>query len=635
MVKITFPDGSTEEHKDGITPAEIAKMLGKRLFKDALAAKVNGEIVDLSHKIEKDSKIEILTFDHKEGKDVYWHSSSHILAAAVKILFPNAKFAIGPSIEEGFYYDFNNVKFSEEDLVKIEEEMKKIIKKDLPFERKVMTKKEAKVFFGKENYKLELINELEEDKVTVYQLGDFFDFCKGPHVPSSGKIGLVKLLRLAGAYWRGDSKNPMLQRIYGISFQTEKQLEAFIELRKKAEEFDHRNLGQRLDLYSFQEEAPGMIFLHPKGMIIWNELLKFWREEHKKRGYQEIKTPVILSKKLWEISGHWDHYKDNMYFTKIDEADYGIKPMNCGGAVLIYKNTKRSYRELPLRLAEIGLVHRHELSGVLSGLFRVRSFYQDDAHIFCTKEQVEKEIREVFDFVDYFYKTFGLEYIVKLATKPEDYMGSDELWMTAIGNLDNVLKIKVETYNLDEVEVDEAGGVFYGPKIDFHVKDSLGRTWQLATIQLDFQIPERFDLTYVGEDNKPHRVTMIHRVIYGALERFLGIIIEHYGGNFPLWLSPIQVRILPVTDRNFEYAEDIKEELLKNDIRVEIDYSSATVEYKVRNAELQKIPYSLTVGDKEIKNKTIAVRGRDGKVKYNVKLDDFLRQILDEIKEKK
>jgi len=635
MVKVTFPDGSTEEHKDGITPAEIAKMIGKRLFKDALAAKVNGEVVDLNHKIEKDSKIEILTFDYKEGKDIYWHSSSHILAAAVKNLFPNVKFGIGPSIEDGFYYDFDNVKFSEEDLVKIEEEMRKIIKKELPFDRKVITKEEAKKFFDKENYKLELIEELEGDKVTIYQLGDFFDLCKGPHVPSSGKIGAIKLLRLAGAYWRGDSKNPMLQRIYGISFQTEKQLNAFLELRKKAEESDHRNLGQRLDLYSFQEEGPGMVFLHPKGTIIWNELLKFWREEHKKRGYKEVKTPVILSKKLWEISGHWDHYKDNMYFTKIDEADYGIKPMNCAGAVLIYKNTKRSYRELPLRLAEIGLVHRHELSGVLSGLFRVRSFYQDDAHIFCTEEQVKKEIKEVFDFVDYFYKTFGFKYQVKLAEQPEDFMGSDKLWQTAIGNLKKVEKIIVKEYDLGKFEVDKDGGVFYGPKIDFHVKDSLGRTWQLATIQLDFQIPERFNLTYVGEDNKPHPVTMIHRVIYGSLERFFGILVEHYGGAFPVWLSPIQVRILPVTDRNFKYAEEVEKELLNNDIRVEIDSSSSTVEYKVRNAELQKIPYILTIGDKEVKNKTVAVRGRDGKVKFDVKLDDFLKQILDEIKEKR
>jgi len=605
-------------------------MLGARLFKDALAAKINDEIVDLNYKIEKDCKIEILTFDHKEGKQVYWHSTSHILAAVVKKLFPKAKFGIGPSIEEGFYYDFDNVSFTDKDLEKMEGEMKKIIKKDIPFERKIISKKEAEKVFVKEQYKLELIKELEDNKISIYKLGDFVDFCKGPHVPSSGKIGAVKLLKLAGAYWRGDSKNPMLQRIYGISFQTEKQLKAFIELRKKAEESDHRNLGQRLDLYSFHEEAPGMVFLHPKGMIIWNELLKFWREEHEKGGYQEIRTPVILSKKLWEISGHWDHYKDNMYFTKIDEVDYAIKPMNCVGAVLIYKNTKRSYRELPLRLAELGLVHRHELSGVLSGLFRVRSFYQDDAHIFCTEEQVDEEIKKLFDFVDYFYKTFGFEYQVKLAKKPEDYMGSDKLWNIAIGNLQEVVKIKVKTYDLDE-----AGGVFYGPKIDFYIKDALGRTWQLATIQLDFQIPERFDLTYVGKDNKSHRVVMIHRTIYGSLERFFGILVEHYGGAFPVWLSPVQVILLPVADRNVKFAnEKVKQKLEEGGIRIEIDESSNTLEHKVRDAQLQKIPFIITIGDKEEKNETLAIRTRDGKVKYDVKIDDFLKQILDEIKKK-
>jgi len=630
MVNITFPDGSTEKLKDGITPAEIAKMLGARLFKDALVAKINGEVVDLDYKIEKDCKIEILTFDSKEGKEAYWHSSSHILAAAVKKLYPNVHFGIGPSIDQGFYYDFDNLNITDEDLKEIENEIKKIIEGDIKFERKEISKKEAKKLFSNEKFKLELIDELEGDKVSVYKLGNFADLCKGPHIPSSGKIGVIELLKIAGAYWRGDSNNSMLQRIYGISFRTQRELDAFLDLRRKAEERDHRKIGQQLDLYSFHEEAPGMVFLHPKGMIIWNELLKFWRQEHKKRGYKEVKTPVILSKVLWEQSGHWDHYKENMYFTKIDKTDYGIKPMNCSGGVLIYKNTIRSYKELPLRLAEIGLVHRHELSGVLSGLFRVRSFHQDDAHIFCTQNQIKDEIINVIEFVDYFYKMFGLDYIVKLSTKPKDYMGSDEVWEFATNSLIDALKAK----NID-YEIDEGGGVFYGPKIDFHIKDALGRTWQCATIQLDFQMPERFDLTYVGEDNKPHRVTMIHRVIYGALERFLGILVEHYGGAFPVWLSPIQIIVIPVADRNLKFAEDIKKKLEERSIRVEVDYSSNTVEYKVRNAELQKIPYILTVGDKEEKNKTIAVRTRDGKVNFDVKVEDFIKQILDEIENKK
>ena len=630
MVKITFPDGSVEEHKDSIAPAEIAKMLGARLSKDALAAKVNDKVVDLSYPIKEDCKIEILTFDSKEGKEVYWHSSSHIMAAAVKRLYPDVHFGIGPSIEEGFYYDFDNLKINENDLVKIEDEIKKIIKEDSPFERREISKEEARKLFSKEKFKLELIDGLEDDTVSTYRLGDFVDLCRGPHVPSSGKIGVVKLIKLAGAYWRGDSNNPMLQRIYGISFRTQKELDSFVDLRRKAEERDHRKIGTELDLYSFHEEAPGMVFMHPKGMIIWNELLNFWRKEHQKRGYKEVKTPIILSKKLWEISGHWDHYKDNMYFTKIDKADFGIKPMNCAGGVLIYKNTIRSYKELPLRLAEVGLVHRHELSGVLSGLFRVRSFHQDDAHIFCTREQIKDEVVNLIDFIDYFYKTFGLDYIVKLSTKPEDYMGSDDIWEIATKSLIDALKTRNIKY-----EIDEGGGVFYGPKIDFHIKDALGRIWQCATIQLDFQMPERFDLNYVGEDNKPHRVTMLHRVIYGALERFLGIIVEHYGGAFPVWLSPVQVRIVPVSDKNLKFAEEVKKELEKNDIRVEIDYTSTTVEYKVRNAQLQKIPYVLTVGEKEEKNKTLAVRTRDGKVKFGVNAEDFVKQILEEIANKK
>jgi threonyl-tRNA synthetase len=630
MVKITFPDGSVEEHKSGITPAEIAKILGARLLKDALAAKLNGEIVDLSYPIKKDSKIEILTFDNKDGKEVYWHSTSHIMAAAVKKLYPNVHFGIGPSIDEGFYYDFDNLKINEEDLVKIEDEMKKIIAKDLPFERKEISKKEAKKLFSKEKFKLELIDDLEGDTVSTYKLGDFTDLCKGPHIPSSGKIGTVKLVKLAGAYWRGDSNNPMLQRIYGISFRTQKELDSFIDLRKKAEERDHRKIGQQLDLYSFHEEAPGMMFLHPKGMIIWNELMKFWKEEHNKAGYVEVKTPIILNKHLWEKSGHWDHYRENMYFTKIDDADYAVKPMNCPGGMLIYKSRSHSYRELPIRMAEVGLVHRHELSGVLSGLFRVRAFYQDDAHIFMTTKQIKDEIIGVIKLSEKIYKTFGLEYHIELSTRPKNSIGTEEQWKAA----EKGLKEALETLKID-YKLNPGDGAFYGPKIDFHIKDALGRTWQCGTIQLDMAMPERFDLTYVEEDNKPHRVVMIHRTIYGALERFIGILVEHYGGAFPVWLSPVQVILLPVTDRNVKFANEVKEKLEKNDIRVSVDSNANTLEYKIRDAQLQKIPFMITVGDKEEKNKTLAIRTRDGKVNFGVKVEDFIKQILDDIGNKR
>jgi threonyl-tRNA synthetase len=630
MVKITFPDGSTEEHKDGITPLEIAEIIGKGLTRDALAAKVNEKIVDLDYKIEENCKIEILTFDHKEGKQVYWHSSSHILAVAVKKLYPNVKFGIGPAIQEGFYYDFDNLKISDEDLEKIEEEMKKIIEGNIKFEKMVVSKKEARKMLADEPYQLELMEELEGDKVTFYRLKDVLDMCRGPHVPSTGKIGAVKLLKIAGAYWRGDSNNPMLQRIYGITFRTQKELDAFLDLRKKAEERDHRRIGVELDLYSFHDEAPGMPFFHPKGMIVWNELLKFWREEHRKAGYVEVKTPIILNKSLWETSGHWDKYRENMYFTKIDEVDYGVKPMNCPGGILIYKTRVHSYRELPLRVAEVGLVHRHELSGVLSGLFRVRAFHQDDAHIYMTEDQIKDEIIGVIRLTDKIYKAFGFEYRVELSTKPENCIGTDDQWEAAEAGLKKAL----EALNMD-FKLNPGDGAFYGPKIDYHLKDALGRTWQCGTIQLDMTMPEKFDLSYVGEDNRQHRTVMIHRTIYGSLERFMGILVEHYAGAFPVWLSPEQVRIVPVADRNLKFAENVKNQLSEMGIRVGVDYSSNTVEYKIRNSELQKIPYTLTVGDKEEKNKTVAVRDRSGEVEYDVKIDKFIKRIRDEIEKKK
>jgi threonyl-tRNA synthetase len=629
MVKITLPDGSMTEFKDGVTPLEIAKSIGERLARDALAAKVNDDIVDLGKPINSDSKVSIITFDSKEGKEVYWHSSSHIMAAAVKKLYSIVHFGIGPSIDEGFYYDFDNLKITPDDLPKIEAEIKSIIKQDLKFERSDITKEEARKIFKDEKFKLELIEGLEGN-ISIYKLGDFVDLCRGPHVPSSGKIGAVKLLKIAGAYWRGDSKNPMLQRIYAISFRTQKELDAFADLKKKAEERDHRKIGTELDLYSFHDEAPGMPFFHPKGMILWDELQKFWKEEHKKAGYVESKTPIILNRQLWEMSGHWDHYKDNMYFTKIDDMDYAVKPMNCPGGMLIFKSRTHSYRELPIRMAEIGLVHRHELSGVLNGLFRVRAFHQDDAHIFMTPKMVKDEVVRVINLIDKFYKLFGFEYHMELSTRPSNSVGTDEQWAAAEAGLRGALESIGAKYKLNPGD-----GAFYGPKIDFHLKDALGRTWQCGTIQLDMAMPDRFDLNYVEEDNKQHRPIMIHRTVFGSFERFIGILVEHYGGAFPVWLSPIQARIVPVSDKSLEFAEKVKTELENHNIRIDIDYGSTTLEYKVRNAQLQKIPYVITIGEKESQSNTLAIRTRDGKVKFGVGIEDFVKQILQEIQSRK
>jgi threonyl-tRNA synthetase len=629
MVKITFPDGSINEYKDGITPGEVAKSIGERLGRDALAAKIDDDIVDLNRSISKDCKIQILTFDSKEGKDVYWHSSSHVMAAAVKKIYPNILFGIGPSIDEGFYYDFDNLNITPDDLPKIEAEIRNIIKQDLRFERSDISKEEAKKIFKNEKFKLELIEGLEGN-ISTYKIGDFTDLCRGPHVPSSGKIGAIKLLKIAGAYWKGDSKNPMLQRIYAISFRTQKELDAFVDLKKKAEERDHRKIGTELDLYSFHDEAPGMPFFHPKGMVIWNELMNFWREEHKKAGYVEAKTPIILNRQLWERSGHWDHYKENMYFTKVDDVDFAVKPMNCPGGMLIFKSRNHSYRELPIRLAEIGLVHRHELSGVLNGLFRVRAFHQDDAHIFMTPNMIKDEVLGVINLIDKFYKVFGFEYHMELSTRPSSSVGSEEQWEAAEAGLRGAMEAIGAKYKLNPGD-----GAFYGPKIDFHLKDALGRTWQCGTIQLDMAMPDRFDLNYIEEDNKQHRPVMIHRVVFGSFERFIGILVEHYGGAFPVWLSPMQARIVPVSDKSLEYAETVKKELENSSIRVEIDYGATTLEYKVRNAQLQKIPFILTVGEKESASKTIAVRTREGKVTFGVKIEDFSKQIIEDIKSKK
>lgn len=626
MVRIILPDGTKISYRKQVMPSQIAERLG---IKNAVAAMVNGELVDLDKKITKDSSVEIITLDSKQGLEILRHSASHILALAVKRLFPDVKFGIGPAIETGFYYDFDkSVPFRPGDLAKIEEEMRKIVAEDLLFKRTGMTKARAKKVFAEQPYKLELLEDIK--KPCAYKLGDFIDLCRGPHVPSSGYVKAFKLLKTAGAYWKGDTAQKQLQRVYGVAFKDERELAKYLHMIEEAEKRDHRRLGKELDLFSFHAEAPGMAFVHANGMIVLNKILEYWREEHDKAGYGEVRTPVILSRRLWEQSGHWEHYKKNMYFTKIDDKDFAIKPMNCPGNILIFKERLHSYKELPIKWAELGLVHRHELSGVLAGLFRVREFTQDDAHIYCTEEQMENEITAIIDLTDRIYKTFGFKYHVELSTRPENFMGSQEIWDKAEETLKKALNDKRIKYVLHAGE-----GTFYGPKIDFHIADALGRTWQCGTIQLDFQMPEKFNITYEGADGRKHRIVMIHRTVLGSLERFLAVLVEHYGGKFPLWLAPEQVRIFAVSDKYNKYASDVKKELEEAGLRIYFDNRAETVSYKVRDAQQKKIPYVITIGEKEKKSKTIAVRTRDNKVKMGVKIKLFIRQLLKEIEEKR
>ncbi|HHU33375.1 MAG TPA: threonine--tRNA ligase [Clostridia bacterium] len=632
-IKVTLKNGLIKEFTKGTTIQEVAKAISQRLGKEALVAKWNGKIVDLSAKLEQDGELEIYTFDDDEGKEAYRHSSAHILAQAVQHLFPDVKFGIGPSISNGYYYDFDTEHvFTPEDLELIEKEMNKIIKADYPFERQEVPREEALQLFEKsgEKYKVELIRELPKDAIiSIYKQGDFLDLCAGPHVPSTGKIKAIKLMNLAGAYWRGSEKNKMLQRIYGTSFAKKSQLDEYLAKLEEAKKRDHRKLGTQLGLFSIQEEGPGFPFFHPKGMVLRNQVEDFWREVHRKWGYLEIKTPVILNRSLWERSGHWDHYKENMYFTKIDEIDYAIKPMNCPGAMLVFKTEQHSYRDFPIRMAEMGLVHRHEKSGVLHGLMRVRSFTQDDAHIFMLPSQITEEIKNVISLVDYIYSIFGFKYRVELSTKPEKAMGSDEIWEQATDALRQALEEKEIDYT-----VNEGDGAFYGPKIDFHLEDSIGRDWQCGTIQLDFQMPEKFDLTYIGEDGQKHRPVVIHRAILGSIERFIGILIEHYAGAFPVWLAPVQVKILPITDRQHEYAEELKKRLVSGGIRSEVDYRSEKIGYKIREAQLEKIPYMLVIGDKETEEGKVSIRKRaEGDIGSST-VSEFVNKITEEISEK-
>jgi threonyl-tRNA synthetase len=631
-IEIEFPDKSKKKFKKGVTGAQIAKNVGERLYKAALAVEVNGRETDLNAPINENAKVNILTFESEKGKRILWHSASHLMAKAVKRVYPDAVVTIGPSIEEGFYYDFDvQSPFTESDLKKIEDELEKVIKEKNVFEKKEMDKKEAIELFKKNSYKQELINDLlENEPVSVYSIPEFMDLCKGPHIPDSAKIGAVKILKISGAYWRADSKNKMLQRVYGIAFPEKKMLEKWVKQREEAEKRNHVKLGKELELFSLQKEAPGTAFFHPNGTIVLNEMMQFVRKELFKRNYVEVMGPIILHKSLWLKSGHWDHYKENMYFTKIDEDDYAVKPMNCPGHLLIYNSKRHSYKDLPMRMAEFGIVHRHELSGVLNGLFRVRKFTQDDAHVFCTEEQLNEEIVKLIELVEEIYSAFGFkEYEVELSTRPQKSLGSDEIWEKSTNALEETLKQKKAVYKINEGQ-----GAFYGPKIDFHIKDSLGRRWQLGTIQVDFSMPMRFELKYIGKDDKEHQPIMIHRAILGSLERFFGILIEHYAGAFPLWLSPRQVMVIPVSEKHVAHAEKVNEELRKNFIRSELNSKNDTVGYKIREAQLAKINYSMVVGDKEIEKNEVNVRDRKGEQK-TMKLTEFITIVKTEIEEKK
>ena len=629
MIKVTLKDGSVREFENELSVLEIAKSISEGLARAVVAASVNDEVVGLDYIVKEDCTLNLFKFDDVEGKDVFRHTSAHMLAQAIKRLYPEAKFAIGPSIENGFYYDIDlEERLTMEDLAKLEAEMKKIAKEDLKVERYELPKEEA-LKWAKENgeiYKEELINELPEGEIiSFYKQGDFTDLCRGPHLPSTKKVKAVKLLSVAGAYWRGDEKNKMLQRIYGISFEKNKDLEEYLHLLEEAKKRDHRKLGKELELFFIPEEGPGFPLFLPKGMELKNALLKYWRELHREDGYYEIETPIILSRHLWETSGHWYHYKENMYTVKIDEQDFAIKPMNCPGSMLYYQSKPHSYRDFPMRVAELGRVHRHELSGALHGLMRVRAFTQDDAHIFMLPEQIKDEIKGVVKLIDRVYKTFGFEYHLELSTRPEDSMGTDEEWETA----ENGLREALEELNLPYI-LNEGDGAFYGPKIDFHLKDCLGRTWQCGTIQLDMQLPQRFDISYVGQDGEKHRPVMIHRVALGSIERFIGILIEQYAGKFPVWLAPTQVKILPISDKYMDYANEVKKALFDAGIRVEMDDRAEKMGFKIREAQLEKVPYMLVVGEKEAAENQVAVRSRDKGEMGSMDLNEFVSMVVKE-----
>ncbi len=632
-MEILLLNGDSLVVDEGATCLQAAQKISEGLARAAVAAKINGELCDLSTKLSAGDKLEIVTLKDKEGLDVYRHTCAHVLAQAIKNIYPTCNLAIGPVIDNGFYYDIDfNTPITQDDFAKIESEMNKIIKAKTPIERFELPRAEAIKLMKKykEKYKVELINDLPEDAViSFYKQGTFTDLCRGPHLPNTGKIKAFKLVSISGSYWRGNEKNKMLTRIYGVAFAKKDEMDAYFQMLEEAKKRDHIKLGKELKLFALLNEGRGFPFFLPNGMVLKNTLVDYWRELHRREGYVEIQSPIILTRTLWENSGHWEHYKDNMYTTKIDGDDCAVKPMNCPGGMLVYKISPHSYKDFPLRMAEMGLVHRHEKSGQLHGLFRVRCFTQDDAHIFMLPEQITDEIKGVVRLTDKIYKQFGFKYKVELSTRPENSMGSEEEWNTATA----ALKAALDEMNIN-YEINEGDGAFYGPKIDFHLEDSIGRTWQCGTIQLDFQMPQRFDLEYVGEDGQKHRPIMIHRAIFGSIERFIGILIEHFAGKFPLWLAPVQVKILPITDRTLSYAEDICKKLADCGIRCEVDKRNEKIGYKIREAKMEKVPYVLVVGDKEAEEGSVNVNKRGEEEKVTLSKDEFISLILKETAEK-
>ena len=634
MIKVKLMDGSMKEIEDGSNGYSLATSISRKLAKEAVAAKVNGKLVDLSHELKESDQVEIITVDSEEGIEIIRHSTAHVMAQAVKRIYGNVKLAIGPTVKNGFYYDFDlDTPLTHGDIEKIEEEMNKIINEDLKFKRKDVSREEALKLMSEkgEDYKVQLINDLDEsENISLYEQGDFTDLCRGPHIPSTKFIKAFKLTSVAGAYWRGSEKNKMLQRIYGVAFATKKELDKYLNMIEEAKKRDHRKLGRELRLFEIMDEGPGFPFFLPKGVVLKNILIDYWRKLHNKAGYVEIETPIMLNKELWIRSGHWDHYKENMYTSMIDDKEFALKPMNCPGGMLVYKSEGHSYRDLPLRVGELGRVHRHELSGALHGLMRVRAFTQDDAHIFMLPEQIKSEILGVIKLIDEVYGTLGFKYNIELSTRPEDSMGSDEEWNMA----ESSLKEALDEGGLD-YKINEGDGAFYGPKIDFHIEDSLGRSWQCGTIQLDFQLPQRFELEYIGSDGEKHRPIVIHRVIFGSIERFIGILIEHFAGKFPVWLAPVQVKVLPISDNFVEYGSEVIGKLREAGIRCEIDNRNEKIGYKIREARNERVPYMIIIGEQEKNHGNISLRSREGGDEGSTSLEEFIARVQKEEKEKK
>ncbi len=627
MINITFPDNSIKTFEEYPKGMDVARGISEGFARNCVAMEIEGQLLDLDQEIREDCNLRLITTRDAEAVEILRHSCAHVMAEAVQNLYNDAKLTIGPVVEDGFYYDIDMAPISEDDFPAIEAEMQKIIKAKKPFERSVVSKDEALEMFKDNPYKVELIKELKDETISIYKQGGFIDLCRGPHIPQTGMIKGVKLMKTSGAYWRADQEREQLQRLYGTAFFDKKELKQYIHMIEEAKKRDHRKIGTRMGLFSFHQEAAGMPFFHAKGMDMWNALLDYWRDEHRASGYVETKTPVMLSRHLWEKSGHWENYRENMYTSVVDEEEYAIKPMNCPGGMILYKTESHSYRDLPLRAGEIGLVHRHELSGALSGLFRVRAFHQDDAHIFMTPDQIEGEILGVLQLVERVYSRFGLGFHLELSTRPKKSIGSDERWEEATNGLKNAL----DKYGKEYV-INEGDGAFYGPKIDIHIKDALGRTWQCGTIQLDMALPERFDLNYKGADNEKHRPVMIHRVIYGSIERFFGILVEHFAGKFPLWLAPVQAVILPINDELTGHAEAVKAELEAQGIRCEVDTRTESLKKKIREAQVNYVPLILTIGEKERESSTLSVRTLDGKVRMGLTMEDFIKPVLQHIK---